>query len=55
MSNESDVMRLQLIAAKAKQLASDLEGNRLWAGQLDEGLSEIRQQLSQLAERGRGR
>lgn len=55
MAEESIVTRLQLIAAVAKQLASDVERGKLWPGQLDEGLAQIRNQVSQLSENGRGR
>lgn len=52
MSNKDEnVMRLQLIAAKAKQLASDVEHGRLWEGDLTQGLDEIREQLSRVNER----
>lgn len=51
MSKSSDnAMRLDLIAAKAKQLAEDVRNGRLWEGQLSEGLSELQQQLSQVRE-----
>jgi hypothetical protein len=43
--DESIAARLDLIAAKAKQLALDYRNGRLWEGDLDRGLGEIRQQL----------
>lgn len=39
-------VRLELIAAKAKQLAQDVKDARLWCGELSKGLAEIRQQLN---------
>ena len=38
-------MRVELIAAKAKQLAHDVKNGRLWEGELSSGLGEISQQL----------
>ncbi len=44
----SDVtMRLELIAAKAKQLASDEENGRLWEGDLSRGLSDLLRYVQQ--------
>lgn len=38
----SDVtLRLELIAAKAKQLATDNERGKLWPGELIRGLGEL--------------
>lgn len=40
--NMSDVtLRLELIAAKAKQLATDNERGKLWPGELIRGLGEL--------------
>lgn len=41
-------IHLDVIAAKAKQLAEDVRAGRLWPGQLSEGLKEIRQQLESI-------
>lgn len=41
-------VRLDLIAAKAKQLAEDYRKNRLWPGDLTKGLNEIREQLDRV-------
>lgn len=38
-------MRLDLIAAKAKQLAEDARAGRFWEGDLSRGLRELREQL----------
>jgi hypothetical protein len=43
--SESTVLRLELIAAKAKILAEDQKKGKLWPGQLGRGLQEIREQL----------
>lgn len=42
-------IRLELVAAKAKQLAEDLKRGRLWEGDLSRGISEIMGQLNQAA------
>jgi len=47
---ETTAMRLTLIAAKAKQLAEDLRNGGLWPGQLNDGLSDIREQLDKCKE-----
>ena len=39
------VTRLELIAAKAKQLAEDLKHGKLWPGDLAKGAGEIGEQL----------
>lgn len=38
-------IRLDLIAAKARQLSEDVERGRLWPGELSKGLADIRTQL----------
>lgn len=48
MSSETAAMRLDLIAAKAKQLADDTRNGRLWGGELSEGIGEIAKQLDAL-------
>jgi len=44
MSKDAAANRLDLVAAKAKQLADDLRRGRLWEGDLDRGISEIIEQ-----------
>lgn len=39
------VSRLELAAAKAKQLAEDLKRGALWDGDLSDGIAEIMHQL----------
>ena len=46
--NESIAARLELIAAKAKQLAMDYRNGRLWEGDLAKGKSEIGEQLNNI-------
>lgn len=50
MNNETkaNVVRLNLIAAKATQLAHDVEHGKLWPGQLYEGLRDMNEQLALL-------
>ena len=43
--DESTTARLELIAAKAKQLALDYKNGKLWAGDLTKGISEISTQI----------
>lgn len=45
MNKDMAVMRLELAAAKAKQLAEDLKHGRLWEGDLSRGIGEINEQL----------
>ena len=45
MNRTDIVLCLKIIAAKAEQLANDVENHRLWEGELSSGLSEIAQQL----------
>ena len=44
----SVILRLDLIAAKARQLSSDVQNNKLWPGQLASGLGEINEQMQHL-------
>jgi len=53
-THETDVLYLELVAAKAKQLATDLKSGRLWPGDLNRGLSEIFETLNKV-EYDRGR
>jgi hypothetical protein len=43
--DERVALYLELIAAKAKQLAEDYKRARLWDGDLQRGLGEINEQL----------
>jgi hypothetical protein len=45
---EDAALRLQLVSAKARQLAQDLERGRLWDGELARGLREINEQLERI-------
>ena len=45
------VMALKVIAAKAEKLAYDLERNRLWEGELSQGVAEIYKALQDIKER----
>lgn len=47
MRNDMAVTRLELAAAKAKQLAEDLKHGRLWEGDLSRGINEVIEQLQQ--------
>ncbi len=47
--NESVSARLDLIAAKAKQLSLDYRNGRLWEGELNKGLGEIYSQLKNIS------
>ena len=40
--------RLELIAAKAKQMAEDHKAGRMWPGDLARGLRELNEQLAAL-------
>jgi len=51
--NELVAAKLDLIAAKAKQLSLDYRAGRLWEGELENGLAEIHQQLSSIPKEGR--
>ena len=46
------VASLRVIAAKAEQLAQDMERGRLWDGDLLRGLEEIAQQLERAKREG---
>jgi hypothetical protein len=54
MSTETNVLYLELVAAKAKQLAHDVKNGKLWPGDLSNGLSEIFETLRKV-ETDRGR
>lgn len=49
--SEQNAMRLEVIAAKAKQLAYDVKHGKLWEGDLARGLSDIHEQLRYVRER----
>ncbi len=54
MSSETNALYLELVAAKAKQLAHDVKNGKLWPGDLNKGLSEIWENLQKIDEdRGR--
>ena len=46
--SDFNVTYLNLIAAKAKQLAEDLENGKLWDGELATGIKDIAEQLSKV-------
>lgn len=48
MSDQMNTTRLELIAAKARQLAEDHKANRMWPGDLYRGLRELNEQLTAL-------
>lgn len=48
-NREMVAMRLDLIAAKAKQMAEDVKHGRLWEGDLSRGLADIQEQLEAAA------
>lgn len=48
MSDDHVAMRLDLIAARAAQLASDVRSGRLWGGDLSKGLQDIHEQMRHL-------
>lgn len=43
--NEEAAIYLDLVAAKAKQMATDLRKGKLWPGDLEQGCAEIRESL----------
>lgn len=51
--DESIAARLDLIAAKARQLALDYRNGKLWDGDLDRGKSEIYTQLQNIPQERR--
>lgn len=55
MSREIVILKLELIAAKAAQLASDYKNDRLWEGELQRGLGEIATQLRDAEQRAERR
>jgi hypothetical protein len=48
-NREMVAMRLDLIAAKAKQMSEDVKHGRLWEGDLSRGLADIQEQLEAAA------
>lgn len=50
MEKESVINRLELIAAKARQLAIDLRANKFWPGELEAGIHEISEQANRAAQ-----
>jgi hypothetical protein len=50
---DDTTLRLELIAAKAKQLATDSERGKLWPGDLSRGLREIAEQLEKVQQGAR--
>lgn len=53
MNNEMVAMRLELVAAKAKQLAEDCKRGKLWPGDLQRGISEMEGQLATACQEAR--
>lgn len=54
MSTETNVLYLELVAAKAKQLAHDLKNGKLWDGDLGRGVDELFETLHNVdARKGR--
>lgn len=51
--SDTVTMRLELIAAKARQLATDVKYGKLWPGDLSRGLSEIQEQLNEVMQDSR--
>lgn len=49
---DNAAMRLELIAAKAKQMAEDLRQDRLWRGDFSRGIAEINDQLGRMPSEG---
>jgi hypothetical protein len=49
------IASLRAAAAKAEQLAQDVERNRLWDGDLDRGIAEIRAQLDRASRETEGK
>lgn len=47
-SRESISNQLTLISAKAKQLQYDFDNNKLWEGNLDRGLIELRPLINKM-------
>ena len=47
-NNQENVMALNVIANKAKQLAYDVEHHKLWEGDLKKGVAELNEQLSRV-------
>lgn len=53
MNRENVQLRLELIAAKAKQLAADVKNGKLWPGDLSAGLHDIHEQLAHVGQEAR--
>lgn len=51
-NRDSIAICLEIIAAKAKQLAEDVRNGRLWEGELGSGLSVISEQLERASREG---
>lgn len=47
-SDQENVMALNVIAGKAKQLSHDIQNKKLWEGDLKKGIAELREQLSRI-------
>jgi hypothetical protein len=52
MSTQSAAMYLDVVAAKAKQLADDARKGRLWPGDMAMGISECMKQLEAASREG---
>ena len=48
MNREANCAYLELLAAKAKQLAEDYKNGRLWEGELSRGLGELQQTINKI-------
>jgi hypothetical protein len=48
MSREATQAYLELIAARARQLAEDYKNSRLWGGELTQGLGEIQATINKI-------
>lgn len=48
MNHEANGAYLELLAAKAKQLAEDYKRGRLWEGDLSRGLRELQETLNKI-------
>ena len=49
MNRELIATRLELIATKAKVLAADFKNGKLWEGELNKGIGEIRRELEKVS------
>jgi hypothetical protein len=50
MDSEQIGIYLDLVAAKAKALASDVKNNRTWPGDISQGIREIQDSLNKASE-----